>query len=337
MAFISILLTSLLIVIHPTSSAAVGHHRIHPQSITSAPPPPPPNPVQQACKVSQDQKSCEKSLKESPTKNAMEIIQTALNISYSTNRIAQSMTQSLYEASVGNLSVITITKNCLDHLENSAYRLTSTIDAFPRHEIKNCRAWTSAALTYQYDCWSELQIVNNEDTDLINDTMLFVNTLVAYTSNALSFLMAYDVYGDQTASWKPLKTERDGFWEGGGGGGGEPELEIPPWLAKSDVSVCKPDYDQCTYETVQEAVNAAPNWSRGWRFVIYVMKGFYEETVRVGLEKQHVVIIGDGMGRTIIAGSLNVSQPGVYTYNTPTLGESSLSHTLCSKNKDVHI
>ncbi|KAM0038744.1 putative pectinesterase [Helianthus debilis subsp. tardiflorus] len=314
MAFISILLTSLLIVIHPTSSAPWPN----------APPPPPPNPAQQACKVTKDQKKCEESLKETPTKNAMEIIQTALNISYSTNRIAQSMTQSLYEASVGNLSVITITKNCIDYLENSAYRLTSTIDAFPRHEIKNCRAWTSAALTYQYDCWSELQIVNNEDTDLINDTMTFVNTLVDYTSNALSFLMAYDVYGDQTASWKPLKTERDGFWEGGGGGGGgEPELEIPPWLAKSDVSVCKPDYDQCTYETVQEAVNAAPNWSRGWRFVIYVMKGFYEETVRVGIEKQHVVIVGDGMGRTIIAGSLNVSQPGVYTYNTPTLGESS--------------
>ncbi|KAJ0854169.1 putative pectinesterase inhibitor domain-containing protein [Helianthus annuus] len=120
MAFISILLTSLLIVIHPTSSAPWPN----------SPPPPPPNPAQQACKVTKDQKKCEESLKESPTKNATEIIQTALDISYSTNLIAQSMTQSLYEASVGNLSVITITKNCLDYLENSAYRLISTIDAF---------------------------------------------------------------------------------------------------------------------------------------------------------------------------------------------------------------
>ena len=70
--------------------------------------------------------------------------------------------------------------------------------------------------------------------------MSFLNTLIGYTSNALSLMMAYDVYGDRVGSWVAPKTERDGFWEGGGSGGGEggSELGVPAGL-KADVTVCK--------------------------------------------------------------------------------------------------
>ncbi|XP_076908571.1 putative pectinesterase/pectinesterase inhibitor 51 [Bidens hawaiensis] len=296
MAIISILFfISLLITIHPTSSSDL---------------------IQQACKATRYQQLCVSSLNEYPNGNAIEIIQSALTVSYNNLKEAQSMAQSILEASSGNPNRITAAKNCIEHLNNSEYRLKSTVEALPRGEMKNGRAWTSAGLAYQYDCWSALKYVN--ETKAINQTMSFLNTLIGSASNALSLMRAYDVFGDEMALWGPPKTERDGFWEGGGGpGGGVSQLGVPVGL-KADVTVCKDG--GCDYTTVQVAFNAAPDWGYTRRFVIWVKAGVYEETVRVGIEKLNVVVLGDGMGKTVITGSLNVGQPGLSTYNTATFG-----------------
>lgn len=148
---------------------------------------------------------------------------------------------------------------------------------------------------------------------------MYVIYLTVYVSNALSMIMAYDVYGDKMASWTPPKTEREGFWERGGPGRGGKQLGVPAGL-KADVTVCKGG--GCKYMTVQGAVNGAPNWGgTGRRFVILVKAGVYNETVRVGLEKQNMVFLGEGMGKTIITGSMNVGQQtGMSTYNSATVG-----------------
>ncbi|KAI3704283.1 hypothetical protein L1987_74499 [Smallanthus sonchifolius] len=318
MAVFSILFLSLFVFIHPTPSASDLHHhhrrRIHPPSIKDEPSSS--DLIRQACNATRYQQLCESSLTPYPNRNPMEIIQSALTVSSDNLREAQSKVQSILEAASGNINQTNAAKNCIEILHMSAYRLKSTADALPRGDIKNGRAWTTAGLAYQYDCWSGLKYVN--DTKMINETMSFLNTLIGYTSNALSLMMAYDVLGDQTASWTPPKTERDGFWEAGGdAGGAAPQLGVPAGL-KADVTVCKSG--GCDYSTVQEAVNAAPDWGYGRRFVIWVKTGVYEETVRVGLSKQNVVVLGDGMGKTVITGSLNVGQPGISTYNTATFG-----------------
>ncbi|KAK1410774.1 hypothetical protein QVD17_37313 [Tagetes erecta] len=309
MAIISIFFISLLLY---TTSAT--HHSQ--QSLSTS------DLIQQACKATRYQQLCISSLN-NPNPNLIDIIQSALTISLQNLHTAQSKSQSILDSSpTTNLDRITAAKNCIEHLHNSEYRLKSTIDSFPlnpRGEIKQSRAWISAGLAYQYDCWSALKYVN--DTKTINETMSFLNTLIGYTSNALSLLMAYDVFGNETASWRPPATERDGFWEtggGGGGGGGDlAELGVPVGL-KADVTVCKGG--GCDYTTVQQAVDVAPESGSGRWFVISVKEGFYEETVRVGIEKKNVVVLGDGKGKTVISGSLNVGQPGLSTYNTATFG-----------------
>lgn len=75
----------------------------------------------------------------------------------------------------------------------------------------------------------------------------------------------------------------------------------------------------CDYKTVREAVAAAPDYGDGW-FVVRVKEGVYKETVSVPWEKTNVVLVGDGMGKTVITGDLNADTPGVSTFNTATVG-----------------
>uniref|UniRef100_K7KV70 Pectinesterase catalytic domain-containing protein n=2 Tax=Glycine subgen. Soja TaxID=1462606 RepID=K7KV70_SOYBN len=115
-------------------------------------------------------------------------------------------------------------------------------------------------------------------------------------------------------------TERDGFWEPSVTEGFGVGPAVPSKLT-ADVTVCKGKGkgEGRYYETVQEAVNAAPDEGEK-RFVIYIKEGVYEERVRVPLKKRNVVFLGDGMGKTVITGSANVGQPGMTTYNSATVG-----------------
>ncbi|KAJ9541364.1 hypothetical protein OSB04_027870 [Centaurea solstitialis] len=278
MAIISILFISLLISISPTSSSDL---------------------IQQACKATRYPQLCQSSLRNPPNPSPIAIIQSALSVSSDNLRKAQSMAQSILQSAAGNPNKTNAANNCIQLLRNSDHRIRSTADVLPRGGTKDGRAWTSAGLAYQYDCWSALKYVN--DTKMIDETMAFLDTLIHHTSNALSLMRAYDVYGTRVGSWIGPRTERDGFWESGGSGSRGSQLGVPAGL-KADVTVCKGG--GCDYSTVQAAVDAAPEWGRR-RFVIWVKKGVYEERVRVGLEKQNVVVLGDGMGKTSFMDSSN--------------------------------
>jgi hypothetical protein len=228
------------------------------------------------------------------------------------------MVKSILDSSASSLNRTTAARNCLEVLHNSDYRISQTTDdALPNGRVKDARAWLSAALLFQYDCWSALKYAN--DTSMVNETMSFLDSLTGLTSNALSMVLAYDIYGKDTGSWAVPKTERDGFWERGSGSGAGFNGGVPKNL-KADVTVCKDATKGGCYKTVQEAVNAAPDNGGKQRFVIHIKEGVYEETVKVPLEKKNVVFLGDGMGKTVITGSLNVGQPGISTTNTATVG-----------------
>ena len=93
-----------------------------------------------------------------------------------------------------------------------------------------------------------------------------------------------------------------------------------PSNLKANVTVCKGGSSGC-YKTVQEAVNSAPDNLLDKKFVIYIKEGVYEEIVRIPITKKNVVFLGDGMGKTVISGSLNVGQPGISTYGSATVGK----------------
>ncbi|KAH0936724.1 hypothetical protein HID58_004185 [Brassica napus] len=299
MSSILILLISLFLFASPSSSAAQ---------------------IRLACKATRYPDQCLTSLSEPgrvpPDPSPSQIIHSAIAASSQALETAQSKVKSILDSSAGNLDRTNAANTCLQLLSYSEQRTRSTDQALTRGEIKNARAWLSAALVYQYDTWSALKYVN--DTKQVGETMSFLDGLIHVTSNALSMMVSFDNFGDNVESWTPPRTERDGFWEKTGPGlGSEPNLGFPSGL-KEDVTVCKTG--KCGYKTVQEAVNAAPEDNGAVKFVIKISEGVYEETVRVPFEKKNVVFIGDGMGKTVITGSLNAGMPGITTYNTATVG-----------------
>lgn len=332
MSSIFLLLISLLI--YATVSKSSRNHRNStnqsPTSNDLPPPPPSPPPIAQirlACNATRFPDHCVTSLSKPgqvpPDPKPVQIIHSAISVSFENLKSGQSKIKSILDSSAGNKNRTNIANICLEILSYSQHRTESTDIAVTSGEIKNARAWMSAALAYQFDCWSGLKTVN--DTKQVVDTITFFEDLVNLTGNALSMMLSFDNFGDDVVSWIRPATERDGFWEKAGpslgsGTGTEARLGFPSGLTE-DVTVCKNGGKGCNYKTVQEAVDAAPDTNGTVKFVIRIKEGVYEETVRVPFEKKNVVFIGDGMGKTVITGSLNVGQPGMTTFNSATVGE----------------
>ncbi|XP_023636498.1 probable pectinesterase/pectinesterase inhibitor 51 isoform X2 [Capsella rubella] len=328
MSSILILLFSLFLFSSPSSSSR-HHHSHHNSRRSPSGDTPPAYPSQSpsaqirlACNATRYPDQCVSSLSEPglvpPDSKPIQIIHSAISISFQNLKTAQSKIKSIVDSSVGNLNRTNAAKTCLQLLSYSEHRTQSTDQALTRGKIKDARAWMSAALVYQYDSWSALKYVN--DTSQVGETMSFLDALIHLSSNALSMMVSYDNFGDNVASWTSPATERDGFWDKTGpvlGSDTGPNLGFPSGL-KEDATVCKDG--KCAYKTVQDAVNAAPVGNGKRKFVIKISEGVYEETVIVPFEKKNVVFIGDGMGKTVITGSLNAGMPGITTYNTATVG-----------------
>ncbi|KAM7275505.1 hypothetical protein ACFE04_017371 [Oxalis oulophora] len=276
-------------------------------------------PISQACKATRYPDTCQSSLTQSskvpPNPTTLQIIQSSFCVTSQNLKRAQSMVNNILDASTGNQNRSNAANTCLEVLSNSEYRKSAANDAVPRGGLKDARAWMSAALAYQYDCWSSLKYAN--DTSLVNETMSFLDGLIGLSSNTLSMLRSYDIYGDDTKLWTAPQTERDGFWESSVSGGQLGFNGGVPSNLPVDATVC---VGGCKYNSVQDAVNAAPDNDATRKFVVRIKEGIYNEIVRIPFEKKNVVFIGDGMGKTVITGSLNVGQLGMTTYHSATVG-----------------
>lgn len=76
------------------------------------------------------------------------------------------------------------------------------------------------------------------------------------------------------------------------------------------------------FTTINDAVNAAPtnnNVSDGY-FLIYINEGVYEEYVSIPINKPFLMMVGDGINRTIITGNHSAGD-GWTTFNSPTFGK----------------
>lgn len=76
------------------------------------------------------------------------------------------------------------------------------------------------------------------------------------------------------------------------------------------------------YKTINSAVAALAKMghNRPERAIIYVKSGVYEEKVEIERKMKNVLLIGDGMDKTIVTGNQNV-QDGASTSSSATFGK----------------
>ncbi|RYR71143.1 hypothetical protein Ahy_A02g005442 isoform B [Arachis hypogaea] len=217
-------------------------------------------------------------------------------------------------ALIGHANTLSLHSKCHNQLERVAWndcvklyqltihKLNKILDPNTKCSKVDAQTWLSTALTNLETCKAGFYELGVQDSLL---PLMSHNNLTKLLSN----LLALNNKGEshQEPSYK------DGFptWVKQGD---KKLLQASSPASQANVVVAKDGSGK--YTTVMAAINAAPNYNSG-RYVIYVKAGIYNEQVEI--EANNIMLIGDGIGKTIITGSQSVGG-GSTTFNSSTVG-----------------
>ncbi|KAJ0981007.1 hypothetical protein J5N97_009262 [Dioscorea zingiberensis] len=213
----------------------------------------------------------------------------------------------------GNLRLTSAVSDCLDLLDLSSDQLSLTLSPSggTGDRRTDLRSWLSAALGNQDTCHESLSGTNGIVNSLISPGLNTISSLVASSLREIS-----STSGSKNTSRRLLlRSKTTGFpdWVRAG----DRKL-LQTSTPKADVIVAQDGSGN--YKTVSEAVAAAPAESEK-RYVIYIKKGLYKENVEIKKKKWNLMMIGDGMGLTVISGNRNFVD-GWTTFRTATFAVS---------------
>ncbi|KAG8363862.1 hypothetical protein BUALT_Bualt19G0066700 [Buddleja alternifolia] len=181
----------------------------------------------------------------------------------------------------------------------------------------NLKAWLSAALSNQDTCLEGFEGTDRRLEHFVKGsleqvTQLIGNVLTLYTQmHSLPF--------------RPPRNNNATYTENGNKG-------FPKWMSDGDkdflVSGRKGMHVDSVvaldgsgdYRSIGQAIYEAPTYSKR-RYVIYVKKGVYQENIDMKKKKTNIMLLGDGIGRTVITGNRNFMQ-GWTTFRTATVAVS---------------
>lgn len=193
-------------------------------------------------------------------------------------------------------------KDCLELYENMVWRINMTVDPNRKCSRNEMQTWLSTALTNLETCKNGVEElgVGGYMLPLIKNN---VSTLISNT-------LAMNKGGSSSLENEP--SYRKGF---------------PNWVKSGDRKLLQSSNPGSqanavvaqdgsgNYKTIGAAIAAAK--SGGGRYVIYVKAGIYNEYVQIGSGLKNLMIIGDGIGKTIITGSKSVGG-GSTSFNSAT-------------------
>ncbi|KAL2226959.1 probable pectinesterase/pectinesterase inhibitor 34 [Sesamum indicum] len=245
----------------------------------------------------------------------------------SVNMTLQKFGRALYSASeISNLNmdprVRSAYEDCLELLEDSVDLLSRSLTSVASGggaggSTQDVLTWLSASLTNQDTCTDGFDELNGYVKSQMSDRLKDLSELV---SNCLAIYAAAG--GDEDFSGIPIQNRRRRLLSND-----KENKHFPVWLSRRDrklldmpVSAINADIivsqdGNGTCKTITEAIKKAPEHSNR-RFIIYVRAGKYEEKIlKVGRKKTNIMFIGDGKGKTVIAGGKSV-QDNMTTFHT---------------------
>lgn len=192
--------------------------------------------------------------------------------------------------------------------------------------------WLSAALTNHDTCYDSLQEVGADDDEdgRIKPWMLgYLSNLGEHLSNSLAI---YSARGrpDGDLSGVPVHNQLHRRLLTSDDNTGRDDVSFPRWVTHNDrrllqaaAADIEPDMvvakdGSGTHRKLRDAIKAAPDCSHR-RVVIYVKAGVYIENVKVARKKTNLMLVGDGVGKTVVVGYRSVHD-NYTTFHTATLG-----------------
>ncbi|KAG9454735.1 hypothetical protein H6P81_007639 [Aristolochia fimbriata] len=200
--------------------------------------------------------------------------------------------------------------DCLELMEDTVAQLKRSVSSM---EVEDTQTWLSAATTNLQTCKDGFKDLNLSSILMSSGMML---PFMSSTGNFTKFLS------------NSLAINKAAALPAAPGGGLRRRLlsdGFPSWVSSKDRKLLQSPAPNANvvvakdgsgnYRTISEAVAAAAKSGGGKRFVVRVKAGVYKENVEV--KTANVMLVGDGMGSTIVTGSKNV-QDGSTTFRSAT-------------------
>ncbi|KAG0458367.1 hypothetical protein HPP92_023524 [Vanilla planifolia] len=221
-------------------------------------------------------------------------IQSTIDLAQSAHRLAKAIDISTLDESA-KAAWPDCLELCLDTIEN----LNSSLPADCSHD--NSQTWLSASFTNQQTCLngfaelhSSLDFTSSpfHSTNISNAICNLLSINKAYASASASALAAGGKRKLLSGGFPKWVSARD-------------RKLLQSSVVTADLVVAKDGTGD--YETISEAVAAAAKLRNGSsRFVIHVKAGVYNEQVEITSSMKNLMIVGDGIGSTVVTGSKNV-------------------------------
>jgi pectinesterase len=281
----------------------------------------------QACINVDNQKSCLSNMQTEVEKtgrppNPSSILTAALRTTLNEARLAiQSITK--FNSLSFSYREQIATEDCKELLDFSVSELAWSLSEMKNiraglksvHYEGNLKAWLSAALSNQDTCLEGFEGTDRHVERFISGslrevTQLIGNVLALYTQlHSLPFKPPRN----STATTTTKKSSNFPKWMTEGD---QELLKSHPRGMHVDATVALDGSGD--YRTITEAIAAAPSYSVR-RYIIYVKKGIYRENIDMKKKKTNIMVVGDGMGQTIVTGNRHFMQ-GWTTFRTATVG-----------------
>lgn len=190
--------------------------------------------------------------------------------------------------------------DCVELYEQTILKLNKTLDTNTKCSQVDAQTWLSTALTNLETCKAGFYELGVQDYVL----PLMSNNVTKLLSNTLALnKVQYQEPGYKNGFPKWVKQ------------GDRKLLQTSSPSSQANVVVSKDGSGK--YTTIGAAVNAAPKNNKG-RYVIHVKTGVYNEQVEI--KANNIMLVGDGIGKTIITGSKSVGG-GTTTFRSATVGK----------------
>ncbi|KAJ1383707.1 Pectinesterase, catalytic [Sesbania bispinosa] len=260
------------------------------------------NDVKLWCNQTPNPQPCEYFLSNNPTYQHKLITQKAdffkLSLQLAQERALKGHANTLsLRSKCNNPRVTAAWADCVELYEQTILKLNKTLDPNTKCSQVDAQTWLSTALTNLETCKAGFYELGVQDYVL----PMMSNNVTKLVSNTL----ALNKVQYQQPSYK------DGFptWVKPGD---RKLLQASSPASRANVVVAKDGSGK--YTTVSAAINAAPKSSG--RYVIHVKAGIYNEQVEI--KAKNIMLVGDGIGKTIITGSKSVGG-GTTTFRSATV------------------